>query len=134
MKLLDSIRFNVATFFQRAQLNAEMEDELRSHIQHRADDLERCGLPRAEAERRACVELGGIEQVKERVGEQLIGNWLHSVVSDCGYGLRHFRKNPSFTNVAVLTLAMAMAPTLPSSVWLTLCCFGLFHITIRTGS
>jgi len=108
MKLLDSLRFNVAALFQRAQVNAEMEDELRSHIQHRADDLERSGLPRAEAERRARVELGGIEQVKERVGEQLIGNWLHSTVSDCGYGLRQFRKNPSFTAVAVLTLAMAI--------------------------
>jgi len=108
MKLLDSLRFNVAALFQRAQVDAEMEDELRSHIQHRADDLERSGLPRVEAERLARVELGGIEQVKERVGEQLIGNWLHSVVSDCGYGLRHFRKNPSFTTVAVLTLAMAI--------------------------
>jgi putative ABC transport system permease protein len=108
MKLLDSLRFNVAALFQRAQVNAEMEDELRSHIQHRADDLERSGLPRTEAERRARIELGGIEQVKERVGEQLIGNWLHSVVSDCGYGLRQFRKNPSFITVAVLTLAMAI--------------------------
>jgi putative ABC transport system permease protein len=108
MKLLDSLRFNVAALFQRAQVNAEMEDELRSHIQHRADDLERSGLPRAEAERRARIELGGIEQVKERVGEQLIGNWLHSTLSDCSYGLRQFRKNPSFTAVAVLTLAIAI--------------------------
>ncbi|HKD45997.1 MAG TPA: ABC transporter permease [Candidatus Angelobacter sp.] len=108
MKLLDSLRFNVAALFQRAQVNAEMADELRSHIQHRADDLERSGLPRAEAERRARIELGGIEQIKERVGEQLIGNWLHSVVSDCGYGLRQFRKNPSFTTVAVLTLALGI--------------------------
>ena len=47
MKLLDSLRFRVATLFRRSQMNAEIEDELRSHIQHRADDLERSGLPRA---------------------------------------------------------------------------------------
>ena len=46
MKLLDSLRFRIATLFQRSQMNAEMEDELRSHIQHRADDLERSGMGR----------------------------------------------------------------------------------------
>ena len=108
MKLLDSLRCRIAALFQRSQLDTEMEDELQSHIHHRADDLERSGLPRAEAERRARIELGGIEQVKEQVREQRIGNWLHSVVSDCRYGLRQFRKNPSFTAAAIVTLAMAI--------------------------
>jgi hypothetical protein len=40
MKLLDSLRFRIATFFQRSRMNAEMDEELRSHIQYRADDLE----------------------------------------------------------------------------------------------
>jgi hypothetical protein len=51
MKFLDSLRFRIATLFRRSQMSSEMEDELRSHIQHRADDLERSGLFRAEAER-----------------------------------------------------------------------------------
>ena len=46
MKLLDWLRFRIATLFQRSKMNAEMEEELRSHIQHRADDLQRSGLPR----------------------------------------------------------------------------------------
>jgi hypothetical protein len=41
MKLLNSLRFRIAALFQRSQMNTEMDDELRSHIQHRADDLER---------------------------------------------------------------------------------------------
>ncbi|HEX4581043.1 MAG TPA: permease prefix domain 1-containing protein [Acidobacteriaceae bacterium] len=65
MKLLDSIRFRIAALFQRSQMNAEMEDELRSHIQHRADDLERSGLARTEAERRARVEFGGYERYRQ---------------------------------------------------------------------
>jgi hypothetical protein len=52
MKLLDWLRFRIATLFQGSQLNAEIEEELRPHIQHCADDLERSGLGRAEAERR----------------------------------------------------------------------------------
>ena len=48
MKLLDSLRFRMATLFQRSQVNAEMDDELRSHIQLRADDLEHSGVETVE--------------------------------------------------------------------------------------
>jgi len=59
MRVLDSLRFRIATLFRGSEIDAEMEEELRSHIQHRADDLERSGLDRAEAERRARIEFGG---------------------------------------------------------------------------
>ena len=38
-----------------------------------------------------------IKPVKEQLGEEPIRNWLHSVISDCGYGARQLRKNPGFT-------------------------------------
>jgi len=59
MKLLHSIRFRIAAFFGVSPKDAEIDEELRSHIQHRADDLQRSGLSRREAERRARVEFGG---------------------------------------------------------------------------
>ena len=62
MKLLDGLGFRLAAFFQRSGMNSELEEELRSHIQHRADDLERSGLDRAQAERRARIEFGGRER------------------------------------------------------------------------
>ena len=65
MRFLDSIRFRIATLFQRAGMNEEMEEEFRLHIQLRADDLENGGLERAEAERRARIEFGGREKYKE---------------------------------------------------------------------
>ena len=49
--------------------------------------------------------------MKEQVGEERIGNWLRSVISDCGYGARQLRKNPGFTVVAVLTLALGIGVT-----------------------
>jgi predicted permease len=108
MKLLDSLRFRIAAMFHRSQLSAEMEDELRSHIQHRADDLERCGLPRAEAERRARLELGGQARFKEECHEAAGGTFLESLFKDLRFAFRMLRKSPSFTAVAVVTLAVAI--------------------------
>ncbi len=46
--------------------------------------------------------------MKEKVREERLGNWLHSVFSDCRYGLRQLRKNPGATAVMVFTLALAI--------------------------
>jgi predicted permease len=68
---LPYLRSLAGRFFERSRIEDEMEEELRAHIQARADDLEREGHPRTEAERLARLEFGGHERFKEECREEL---------------------------------------------------------------
>src|SRR3984957_12242730 len=103
MKLVDALRFRIATLFKRSRMNADLEEELRSHIQYRADDLERSGLARAEAERRARIEFGGRERFKEECRESLGGSFIETFIRDVRYSLRVLQKSPGFTTIAIST-------------------------------
>jgi putative ABC transport system permease protein len=90
------------------RVEVDLDEEVHSHLEMLTEENIRAGIPTQEAQRVARIELGGIEQVKEQVREQQLGNWLHSVISDCRYGLRHLGKNPGATAIMVFTLALAM--------------------------
>ena len=89
-------------------VDAELDTEVHSHLEMLMEENLRSGIPEDEARRRARIELGGIEQVKEQVREQRLGNWLHSVYADCRFALRHLRSSPGFALLAILTLALGI--------------------------
>ena len=108
MSLFSSVRSLASTFFQRTRVNREMEDELRSHLQHRADDLQRAGISRAEAERRARLEFGGFERFKEEAREALGGHFIETLFQDFRFSLRSLRRTPGLTAFVVITLALGI--------------------------
>jgi predicted permease len=106
----------VRSLFRALTLRRDFEDgmaeELRFHIAQYADDLMRSGLSREEACRRARLELGGLNTVKDNCRAARGVYLFDQIARDLRYGVRMLRKTPAFTLTALLTVALCLGANL----------------------
>jgi len=93
---------------KRSQLDREIDDELRDHLQMRTNANIAKGMSPEQAARAARLRFGNPEVVREHIEAEDAALSLESLSRDVRYALRGFARSPGFTTVAIITLALGI--------------------------
>ncbi len=108
----------LAALFRRKTLDAEMAEELRTHLELQAAENERRGMSPDEARYAAQRAFGGVEQVKERARDGRGLRWLHDFARDLRFAWRVIAKAPVMSGVIVLSLALGLGANTAVFSWI----------------
>jgi predicted permease len=106
--MLSTWTIRLRAFFKRTTVEQELDDELRFHVEHQVESYIRIGLDRDEAVRRARLEFGGLDQVKEECRDGRGTRWFEETIQDLRFAARLLTKDRWFTLAVVLVLALGI--------------------------
>jgi len=96
------------SLFRKRALDAQLDSELRFHIEKLTNDYIADGMSPEEARRQAVLEFGGREQIKEEVRDVYCIRLLDATVTNLKSAFRFIRKSPTFSATVILTLALGI--------------------------
>ena len=111
MPLLVKARSFLRNLFFIRRVDADLDREVRAHLELLIEEKMRAGMRAAEARRAALLELGGVEQVKIHVRDSRTGAFLDSLVQDFRFAIRSLRRTSGLTAFVVVTLALGIGMT-----------------------
>ena len=106
--LLHDLLFRLRSLMRHSAAENELNDELRFHLERQTEKYVQSGMSEGEALRRARLEFGGLDQVKDECREARGVSLVESVAQDLHYSARTLLHSPAFTACAVLTLALGI--------------------------
>jgi putative ABC transport system permease protein len=108
MSAIRRLVLRILNLLHHGDRDGDLSREIDAHLDQLQYQFERRGLSRAEARLAARRTFGGVEQVKEVQRDARSFAWLEDLRRDLGYGVRTLARTPSFTAVAMLTLALGI--------------------------
>ena len=106
--MFTDLTHRLRSLIRRRNVERDLEDELRFHLEQRADRHVADGLPADEPVRRAPLEIGGFDQLKEQHGDARVVRVLEDLGNDLRYAVRQVKRSPGFAVLAVLCLALGI--------------------------
>ena len=105
---ITKVRSFLRNLFRRQVVDAQLDQEVSSYLAMLIDEKMARGMSREQATRAAKIELGGSDQVKEHVRDIRTGAWLETLLQDLRFGVRMIARNPGFSALVILTLALGI--------------------------